>query len=522
MAFSGTLGYVATSNLVSSFKGLEVCNKVIAERPLQDCSTYRVHVSCIADVPNKAGPAKAKRSKRIEPVRAVKEKHMSVTMTSCLETVPNFLEYPTSPKHVSDYWDEHLSLRLSADSEVSSSTSLERSLLEAQWTLAVSEPLPDFLREEMMQREDEWIPDSRDGEASKPLIEIKAPKPSARQRRLTARRKMLANEDAPADPELLMTHDKTPSSTDGRGKVKVVGTQDFLSSFIRQIGKMRLLTREEEVLLGKKLQIALGLGKLKDSLKESLKREPVIDEWAAAANMTPMLLRRKLREGEKARNKMIATNLRLVVSVAKRYSSYGLDISDLIQAGNIGLVRGIDKFDPTRGYKLSTYAHWWIRQAVTRALADQSRLIRLPLHVHETMGRIRRAKAKIVSEGKEANLDALSENLQMSKRKLSNALQSAHRLRSMDEEVKVNDSFEPSSTLHHRDVEELLESLNPRERDVVRLHFGVGVQDGSSTTLDTISQRFGVSRERVRQIETAAIRKLRVLCYESQLDRYCN
>ncbi|CAI7759388.1 unnamed protein product, partial [Closterium sp. NIES-54] len=195
------------------------------------------------------------------------------------------------------------------------------------------------------------------------------------------------------------------------------------------------------------------------------------------------------------------------------------------------------------GYKLSTYVHWWIRQAVTRAVADHSRTIRLPVHVHETLGRLRRAKAQLASEGELASVKNLANTLGLSERKIDNVLKLKYKTRSMNEEVSPNNRMEEGSTMDNfiadpdaetrpwKELEAdflqanvknvLLDQLDPRERDIIRLRFGFGRTDGRTMTLDVISQRYGVSRERIRQLETVAVRKLKLLSQGKELHRYC-
>eukprot|EP00244_Chara_vulgaris_P002215 TRINITY_DN1377_c1_g1_i1.p1 TRINITY_DN1377_c1_g1~~TRINITY_DN1377_c1_g1_i1.p1 ORF type:complete len:388 (+),score=49.32 TRINITY_DN1377_c1_g1_i1:87-1166(+) len=305
-------------------------------------------------------------------------------------------------------------------------------------------------------------------------------------------------------------------------------------------GKMRLLTKEEEVSLSKMMQEGLSMLAARNRLTQSLGRQPTEEEWAEAVNLPVRELLRLVTEGERARERMIDTNLRLVISVAKRYVNYGLDMPDLIQEGTIGLMRGVEKFDFTRGYKLSTYVHWWIRQAVTRAIADHAKTIRLPVHVHETMGRIRRGKSFLLSEGNEANAYNLSKVLCLPETKVRQLLKVGQRIKSLDEELfcaegagngtraafmhDPDNENNPWDVIEGRmlqeDVCRLLSVLDPREREILRLHYGVGTKDGMPMTLENISHRYGVSRERVRQVETAAMRKLQLRTRKMQLGHY--
>eukprot|EP00850_Spirogloea_muscicola_P023752 SM000386S14569 [mRNA] locus=s386:5097:8069:+ [translate_table: standard] len=327
-----------------------------------------------------------------------------------------------------------------------------------------------------------------------------------------------------------------------RGKQE--GLQDFLTSFLRDIGKVKLLTKDEEVSLSRQLAVGLKLKFARERLAAELGADPTNEQWAGHVGMAYCELLRQIEEANIARDKMVMANLRLVVSVAKRYTKYGLDMADLIQEGTVGLMRGVEKFDHTRGYKLSTYVHWWIRQAVTRAIADNSRTVRLPVHVHETMGRIRRMKGKLASEGEAASVQRLSDELNLSTFKIRGTLKVNKKIRSLDDQIRGN-AFQSSdrATLHNfiedgdedaypwtvveqrlmkEDVNRLLLSeLDQREREIVKMHYGVGRADGLPMTLDTISHRYGVSRERVRQVETAAMCKLKLRSREQELHRYC-
>ncbi|GJP56331.1 hypothetical protein CLOM_g15393 [Closterium sp. NIES-68] len=330
----------------------------------------------------------------------------------------------------------------------------------------------------------------------------------------------------------------------GKGDVsEKESSSDFLATFLTEIGKAKLLTREEEIELSRRVKKSVELQNLRARVSEELGREATHAEWAKAQGCSVYSLRRKLREGELARHKLLATNLRLVVSVAKKYLRCGVELSDLVAAGTMGLSKGVEKFDPNRGYKLSTYVHWWIRQAVTRAVADHSRTIRLPVHVHETLGRLRRAKAQLASEGEIANVKNLANTLGLSERKIDNVLKLKYKTRSMNEEVSPNNRMEEGSTMDNfiadpdaetrpwKELEAdflqanvknvLLDQLDPRERDIIRLRFGFGRTDGRTMTLDVISQRYGVSRERIRQLETVAVRKLKLLSQGKELHRYC-
>jgi RNA polymerase primary sigma factor len=239
---------------------------------------------------------------------------------------------------------------------------------------------------------------------------------------------------------------------------------------------------------------------------------------------------------QKARQKMIQANLRLVIYVAKKYRNRGLSFSDLIQEGNLGLMKAVDKFNYRRGFKFSTYAHWWIRQAIIRAIDDRARLIRIPVHMAERVNRLNRITQEIrVREGREALMEELTERTGLSKEKVCEALQTPQDPISMavpfgrDEDAQLGDFIEDKN---HRapvelvmdselrsNVHELLSILTPREADILAMRFGIGV-DATEHTLDEIGKLFGVSKERVRQLEARALRKLREISNTLHLRPY--
>jgi RNA polymerase primary sigma factor len=300
-------------------------------------------------------------------------------------------------------------------------------------------------------------------------------------------------------------------------------TEDSIRLYLQEIGRIRLLRADEEIELARKIADLLELERLREKLTFQLDREPNDREWATAVNMSLPSFRHRLYLGRRAKDKMVQSNLRLVVSIAKKYMNRGLSFQDLIQEGSLGLIRAAEKFDHEKGYKFSTYATWWIRQAITRAIADQSRTIRLPVHLYETISRIKKT-TKILSQemGRKPTEEEIATRMEMTIEKLRFIAKSAQLPISLEtpigkeEDSRLGDFIEAdgetpedqvSKNLLREDLEQVLDSLSSRERDVLRLRYGL--DDGKMKTLEEIGQIFNVTRERIRQIEAKALRKLR-------------
>jgi RNA polymerase primary sigma factor len=300
-------------------------------------------------------------------------------------------------------------------------------------------------------------------------------------------------------------------------------TEDSIRIYLQEIGRIRLLRAEEEIELARKIADLLELEQKREKLWQQLKRVPTEREWAEIVGMELPAFRRRIYLGRRAKEKMVQSNLRLVVSIAKKYMNRGLSFQDLIQEGSLGLIRAAEKFDHEKGYKFSTYATWWIRQAITRAIADQSRTIRLPVHLYETISRIKKT-TKILSQemGRKPTEEEIATHMEMTIEKLRFIAKSAQLPISLEtpigkeEDSRLGDFIEAdgetpeddvSKNLLREDLEQVLDSLSPRERDVLRLRYGL--DDGRMKTLEEIGQIFDVTRERIRQIEAKALRKLR-------------
>ena len=353
--------------------------------------------------------------------------------------------------------------------------------------------------------------------------------------------------------------------TTGKAPIRWSGGNDLLRLYLQDIGRVDLLTSEEEVTLSRQVQqrerlleqerdlstriaairVLLDLEELQQREANHISHWPTRQEWARAAEMPlgelnrvlnegytlwaeesgleAKELQRRLREGRRARDRMIQANLRLVVAVAKKYQQRGMELLDLVQEGTLGLERAVEKFDPTRGFRFSTYAYWWIRQGITRAIATQSRTIRLPVHITEKLNRIKRVQQEIASEqGRLASVSDLARELGVSEDTVRQTLARVPRSVSLetrvgkDQDTQLGDLLEdghatPEQTLTrdalHDDLEHLLDELNPREAEVIRSRFGL--EDDTPRTLAEIGEAMALSRERVRQIETRALLKLR-------------
>ncbi len=287
---------------------------------------------------------------------------------------------------------------------------------------------------------------------------------------------------------------------------------DLVRVYLNGIGKTALLTAEQEVELAKRIEAGVFAAHVLESDVE----------------MSPQRrkdLRMVVRDGGRARNHLLVANLRLVVSLAKRYTGRGMPLLDLIQEGNLGLIRAVEKFDYTKGFKFSTYATWWIRQAISRGMADQGRTIRLPVHLVEQVNKLSRLKRELHQQlGRDATLAELAHESGIPEEKIADLLDHARDPVSLDmpvgsdEEAPLGDFIEDAESTSaeaavvagfmHDDINRVLRTLDDREQTVVRLRYGL--DDGRPRTLDEIGRHFGISRERVRQIERDSMAKLRV------------
>jgi RNA polymerase primary sigma factor len=292
-------------------------------------------------------------------------------------------------------------------------------------------------------------------------------------------------------------------------------TNDPVRMYLKEIGKVPLLTAEQEVILAK-------------AIEEGEAATVELDDTVAGAKKLPTIRMRELqrveRQGQLAKKKLIEANLRLVVSIAKRYVGRGMLFLDLIQEGNLGLIRAVEKFDYTKGYKFSTYATWWIRQAITRAIADQARTIRIPVHMVETINKLIRIQRQLLQDlGREPTPEEIGREMEFSPEKVREILKVSQEPVSLEtpigeeEDSHLGDFIEDSDAvvpvdaasfiLLQEQLDSVLHTLSEREKKVIQLRFGL--TDGHPRTLEEVGREFGVTRERIRQIESKTLSKLR-------------
>jgi RNA polymerase primary sigma factor len=347
-------------------------------------------------------------------------------------------------------------------------------------------------------------------EAAEPAAEPGAAVPAAEDDEIAE-----PSEKDKASGDFVWDEEESEALRQARKDAELTASADSVRAYLKQIGKVALLNAEEEVELAKRIEAGLYATQL-------------MSEFAEKGEKLPAAQRRDMmwicRDGDRAKNHLLEANLRLVVSLAKRYTGRGMAFLDLIQEGNLGLIRAVEKFDYTKGYKFSTYATWWIRQAITRAMADQARTIRIPVHMVEVINKLGRIQRELLQDlGREPTPEELAKEMDITPEKVLEIQQYAREPISLDQTIgdegdsQLGDFIEDSEavvavdavsfTLLQDQLQSVLETLSEREAGVVRLRFGL--TDGQPRTLDEIGQVYGVTRERIRQIESKTMSKLR-------------
>jgi RNA polymerase primary sigma factor len=324
-----------------------------------------------------------------------------------------------------------------------------------------------------------------------------------------------ADAEADAEEDFAWDDDESEALKQARRDAELTASADSVRAYLKQIGKVPLLNAEQEVELAKRIEAGLYAAERLRSAEEagSPMQMPMSRDFMWIS-----------RDGERAKNHLLEANLRLVVSLAKRYTGRGMAFLDLIQEGNLGLIRAVEKFDYTKGYKFSTYATWWIRQAITRAMADQARTIRIPVHMVEVINKLGRIQRELLQDlGREPTPEELAKEMDITPEKVLEIQQYAREPISLDQTIgdegdsQLGDFIEDSEavvavdavsfSLLQDQLQQVLQTLSEREAGVVRLRFGL--TDGQPRTLDEIGQVYGVTRERIRQIESKTMSKLR-------------
>ncbi|BCZ25321.1 RNA polymerase sigma factor [Mycobacterium senriense] len=365
---------------------------------------------------------------------------------------------------------------------------------------------------------DESDSDEAEAEAEAEGDEVVAVKPAAKAADAAAEDDEEIAEPSEKDKasgDFVWDEDESEALRQARKDAELTASADSVRAYLKQIGKVALLNAEEEVELAKRIEAGLYATQLMTELTERGDKLP-------AAQRRDMVW--ICRDGDRAKNHLLEANLRLVVSLAKRYTGRGMAFLDLIQEGNLGLIRAVEKFDYTKGYKFSTYATWWIRQAITRAMADQARTIRIPVHMVEVINKLGRIQRELLQDlGREPTPEELAKEMDITPEKVLEIQQYAREPISLDQTIgdegdsQLGDFIEDSEavvavdavsfTLLQDQLQSVLETLSEREAGVVRLRFGL--TDGQPRTLDEIGQVYGVTRERIRQIESKTMSKLR-------------
>ncbi|MGH3754166.1 MAG: RNA polymerase sigma factor [Pseudonocardiaceae bacterium] len=395
----------------------------------------------------------------------------------------------------------------------STRSGVARARAKARGTATKTDPPPAEMTDPAVDVELGETPDIDGGPAAEDLAEVEV-----EVEEITTDAEVAEAPSGPGAEDFVWDEEESEALRQARKDAELTASADSVRAYLKQIGKVALLNAEEEVELAKRIEAGLYAA-------ERVRRAEDVAE--KPEKLSPQLrrdLRWIVRDGERAKNHLLEANLRLVVSLAKRYTGRGMAFLDLIQEGNLGLIRAVEKFDYTKGYKFSTYATWWIRQAITRAMADQARTIRIPVHMVEVINKLGRIQRELLQDlGREPTPEELAKEMDISPEKVLEIQQYAREPISLDQTIgdegdsQLGDFIEDSEavvavdavsfTLLQDQLQSVLATLSEREAGVVRLRFGL--TDGQPRTLDEIGQVYGVTRERIRQIESKTMSKLR-------------
>ncbi|KAJ4952400.1 hypothetical protein NE237_029232 [Protea cynaroides] len=498
MATAAVIGLSAGKRLLSStFYYSDFTDKLLC---VHDYGLIQHHVAnnvIIAKKDSNFGPSFPS-NRHIQAIKALKE-HVDVFSSASPADVwltSNLLEEGTSD----------------LESSMEALLLLQKSMLEKQWNLSFERNGKNYTLEEESLKN----------------IHITRSGVSARQRRTSARRKSLKKDSVLVPP----SKGKWPGSF-----VSPELLQSHLKGYVKGVVSEELLTHAEVINLSKKIKAGLSLDEHRSRLKERLKCEPSDEQLATSLRISCAELKLKLMECVLAREKLAMSNVRLVMSIAKKYDHMGAEMADLIQGGLIGLLRGIEKFDSTKGCKISTYVYWWIRQGVSRALIENSRTLRLPTHMHERLSLIRNAKIRLEGRGVTPSVARIAEYLNMSTKKVRNATEAVSKVFSIDREAFPSLNGLPGETLHSYIADNRVENnpwhgvderslkdevnnlinttLQERERHIIRLYYGL---EQDCLSWEDISRRIGLSRERVRQVGLVALEKLKHAARKRKLE----
>nr|CAB3480113.1 unnamed protein product [Digitaria exilis] len=457
-------------------------------------------------VAHRASSSSSSGHARAHAIRALRNHHAAPALATPLPPPPP----PSDPAALAppelDMLDSDFEFGF--ESSLEAIVLLQRSMLEKQWELPFEDDISST--EGDGQEEDEGFA------ISKARVVVARSGVSARQRRMSGRRRGAGRKSVTISPELMQSRNRI---------------------YLRGTVSKELLTHKQVIQLSKKIKDGIWLQNQRSKLKEKLGNEPSYEQLAQSLRISAPELRARMRESFLAREMLTMSNLRLVISIAQKYDNLGVELADLIQGGLIGLLRGIEKFDASRGFRISTYVYWWIRQGVSRALAENSKTFRLPTYLHERLIAIRSAKYALEDQGIAPTTENIAESLNISKKKVNNATEAVNKVLSLDQQAFPSLNGLPGDTLHSyiedenvandpwhgfeerylkEEVNHLINStLNERERDIIRLYHGIGKQ---CHTWEDISRQFGLSRERVRQVGLIAMEKLKHAARRKHLD----